>query len=37
MNEIGAGDAGKVVEIMVEDGEPVEFEQILMYLEPASE
>jgi biotin carboxyl carrier protein len=25
------------VEILVEDGEPVEFEQILMYLEPASE
>ena len=37
MNEIAAGDAGKVVEILVEDGEPVEFEQILMYLEPASE
>jgi acetyl-CoA carboxylase biotin carboxyl carrier protein len=37
MNEIAAGDAGKVVEIVVEDGEAVEFEQILMYLEPASE
>ncbi|MET0510941.1 MAG: acetyl-CoA carboxylase biotin carboxyl carrier protein [Thermoleophilaceae bacterium] len=37
MNEIAAGDAGKVVEILVEDGEAVEFEQILMYLEPASE
>ena len=37
MNEIAAGESGKVVEITVEDGEPVEFEQILMYLEPASE
>jgi acetyl-CoA carboxylase biotin carboxyl carrier protein len=34
MNEVGAGDAGKVVEICVENGEPVEFEQVLMYLEP---
>jgi acetyl-CoA carboxylase biotin carboxyl carrier protein len=37
MNEIGAGEAGKVAAILVEDGEPVEFEQILMYLEPAGE
>jgi acetyl-CoA carboxylase biotin carboxyl carrier protein len=37
MNEIGAADAGKVVEICVENGEPVEFEQVLMYLEPAGE
>jgi acetyl-CoA carboxylase biotin carboxyl carrier protein len=35
MNEIGAGEAGKVAEICVEVGEPVEFEQVLMYLEPA--
>jgi acetyl-CoA carboxylase biotin carboxyl carrier protein len=34
MNEVGAGEAGKVVEICVENGEPVEFEQVLMYLEP---
>jgi acetyl-CoA carboxylase biotin carboxyl carrier protein len=34
MNEVGAGDAGKIVEICVENGEPVEFEQVLMYLEP---
>ena len=37
MNEIGAAEAGKVVEICVENGEPVEFEQVLMYLEPAGE
>ncbi|MGH2838137.1 MAG: acetyl-CoA carboxylase biotin carboxyl carrier protein [Thermoleophilaceae bacterium] len=37
MNEIGAGEAGKVVEICVEVGEPVEFEQVLMYLEPSGE
>ena len=35
MNEVAAGEGGKVVEIAVEDGEPVEFEQVLMYLEPA--
>jgi acetyl-CoA carboxylase biotin carboxyl carrier protein len=34
MNEVGAGEAGKIVEICVENGEPVEFEQVLMYLEP---
>jgi acetyl-CoA carboxylase biotin carboxyl carrier protein len=34
MNEVGAGEAGTVVEICVENGEPVEFEQVLMYLEP---
>jgi acetyl-CoA carboxylase biotin carboxyl carrier protein len=34
MNEVAAGDAGKIVEICVENGEPVEFEQVLMYLEP---
>lgn len=37
MNEIGAAEAGKVAEICVENGEPVEFEQVLMYLEPAGE
>ena len=37
MNEVAAGDGGKVAEIVVENGEPVEFEQVLMYLEPAGE
>jgi acetyl-CoA carboxylase biotin carboxyl carrier protein len=37
MNEVGAGEGGRVVEIVVEDGEPVEFEQVLMYLEPVAE
>jgi acetyl-CoA carboxylase biotin carboxyl carrier protein len=37
MNEIGAAEAGKIAEICVENGEPVEFEQVLMYLEPAGE
>jgi acetyl-CoA carboxylase biotin carboxyl carrier protein len=36
MNEVAAGEGGKVVEIVVKNGEPVEFEQVLMYLEPAS-
>ena len=35
MNEVLAGETGKVVEIAVENGEWVEFEQVLMYLEPA--
>jgi acetyl-CoA carboxylase biotin carboxyl carrier protein len=35
MNEVAAGEGGKVVEIAVENGEWVEFEQVLMYLEPA--
>jgi acetyl-CoA carboxylase biotin carboxyl carrier protein len=35
MNEVVAGDGGKVVEIAVENGEAVEFDQVLMYLEPA--
>jgi acetyl-CoA carboxylase biotin carboxyl carrier protein len=34
MNEVVAGEAGKVVEIAVENGDWVEFEQVLMYLEP---
>jgi acetyl-CoA carboxylase biotin carboxyl carrier protein len=37
MNEVAAGEGGKVAEIVVENGEPVEFEQVLMYLEPAAE
>lgn len=35
MNEVVAGETGKVVEIAAENGEWVEFEQVLMYLEPA--
>jgi len=35
MNEVVAGETGKVAEIAVENGEWVEFEQVLMYLEPA--
>ena len=34
MNEVVAGEAGKVVEIAAENGEWVEFEQVLIYLEP---
>jgi acetyl-CoA carboxylase biotin carboxyl carrier protein len=37
MNEVAAGEGGKVAEILVENGDPVEFEQVLMYLEPADE
>lgn len=37
MNEVATGEAGKVVEICVENGDPVEFEQVLMYLEPVGE
>ncbi len=33
MNEIEAEFSGKVVEICVEDGQPVEFGQVLMYIE----
>ena len=33
MNEIEAEVSGKVVEICVEDGQPVEFGQVLMYVE----
>jgi acetyl-CoA carboxylase biotin carboxyl carrier protein len=36
MNEVAASEGGKVAEILVKNGEPVEFEQVLMYLEPAS-
>jgi acetyl-CoA carboxylase biotin carboxyl carrier protein len=35
MNEVAAGEPGKVAEILVENGESVEFEQVLMYLEPS--
>jgi acetyl-CoA carboxylase biotin carboxyl carrier protein len=37
MNEVVAGEGGKVVEIAAENGEWVEFEQVLMYLEPPEE
>lgn len=33
MNEIKSEISGKVVEICVEDGQPVEFGQVLMYVE----
>ena len=35
MNQVPAGVAGTIAEIVVEDGQWVEFEQVLMYLEPA--
>jgi acetyl-CoA carboxylase biotin carboxyl carrier protein len=34
MNEVVAGESGTVAEIAAENGEWVEFEQVLMYLEP---
>jgi acetyl-CoA carboxylase biotin carboxyl carrier protein len=37
MNEVAAGEGGKVAEIVVSNGDPVEFEQVLMYLEPPGE
>jgi acetyl-CoA carboxylase biotin carboxyl carrier protein len=37
MNEVGAGEGGRVAEILVENGDPVEYEQVLMYLEPVGE
>jgi acetyl-CoA carboxylase biotin carboxyl carrier protein len=37
MNEVAAGEGGKVAEIAAENGEWVEFEQVLMYLEPVEE
>lgn len=37
MNEVAAGEGGKVVEILVKDGDWVEFEQVLMYLEPSDD
>jgi len=35
MNEVVAGESGTVAEIALENGEWVEFEQVLMYLDPA--
>jgi acetyl-CoA carboxylase biotin carboxyl carrier protein len=37
MNQVQADQAGKVSEILANDGEWVEFEQVLMYLEPQEE
>jgi acetyl-CoA carboxylase biotin carboxyl carrier protein len=34
MNEIESDCSGKIVEILVEDGSPVEYGQVLFYLEP---
>jgi acetyl-CoA carboxylase biotin carboxyl carrier protein len=34
MNQVQADQGGKVSQILVEDGQWVEFEQVLMYLEP---
>ncbi|KAB1910964.1 acetyl-CoA carboxylase biotin carboxyl carrier protein [Micromonospora sp. AMSO31t] len=34
MNEVTAGQAGRVVEVLVEDGKPVEYDQPLIALEP---
>ena len=34
MNEVAASEGGKVAEVVVANGERVEFEQVLMYLEP---
>ena len=35
MNQVTARQAGRVVELKVENGERVEFEQVLMYLAPS--
>ena len=37
MNHVNADRGGQVAEIVVSDGEWVEFEQVLMYLEPVAE
>ena len=37
MNQVQADAGGKVSQILVEDGQWVEFEQVLMYLEPVEE
>jgi acetyl-CoA carboxylase biotin carboxyl carrier protein len=37
MNEIAANESGRVAEIVVENGDWVEFEQVLMYLEPVGD
>ena len=35
MNEIEAESAGQVMEVLVENGQPIEFGQILMYVNPS--
>jgi acetyl-CoA carboxylase biotin carboxyl carrier protein len=35
MNELEAEIAGQVMEILVENGQPVEFGQTLMYVDPS--
>ena len=37
MNEVSAAEGGRVAEIVAEDGQPVEFDEVLMYLEPVEE
>jgi acetyl-CoA carboxylase biotin carboxyl carrier protein len=37
MNQVTAEQGGKVAEIVAKDGDWVEFEQVLMYLEPLAE
>jgi acetyl-CoA carboxylase biotin carboxyl carrier protein len=37
MNQVKADQGGRVAEIVASDGEWVEFEQVLMYLEPIDE
>ncbi len=37
MNEVATTEGGKVAEICVANGDPVEFDQVLMYLEPAED
>ena len=37
MNEVTANEGGRVAEICAENGEPVEFDQVLMYLEPVED
>jgi acetyl-CoA carboxylase biotin carboxyl carrier protein len=37
MNEVQATSGGKITEIVAENGQPVEFEQALMYVEPVDE
>jgi acetyl-CoA carboxylase biotin carboxyl carrier protein len=34
MNQVPAGVAGRVVEIVAQDGQWVEYEQVLMFIEP---
>ncbi|GAB3070319.1 acetyl-CoA carboxylase biotin carboxyl carrier protein [Micromonospora schwarzwaldensis] len=36
MNEVTAGQAGRVVEVLVEDGKPVEYDQPLIALDPVT-